>query len=276
MPKPSIKARELSCLSLDVIVLAPFNPAFSSLSPTGSSGSSRVLAESPSGEPRLYALYNNLLFINLASFDPGTYNVLIQLKIAMTGVSAPQGYNFLQRKQGGREVLMATGLLRVAQWSSMSPQNRPTSMVCFQLTLVVYILWYAQQVDLDIMNHECHESQHDSNNSDNQFEGRKNMESSALREWSPHLRLFKFSFQTLERPSCAAVLEAVPDSVFQAAQPEPMGGHTSHHPWLYVQRVWQSHQIWFPGRCVFLLFVFVLDHFLQVEGHSFGCCIRLG
>ena len=70
MPKPSIKARELSCLSLDVIVLAPFNPAFSSLSPTGSSGSSRVLAESPSGEPRLYALYNNLLFINLASFDP--------------------------------------------------------------------------------------------------------------------------------------------------------------------------------------------------------------
>ena len=35
---------------------------------------------------RLYAMYNNLLFINLASFDPGTYNVLIQLKIALTGV----------------------------------------------------------------------------------------------------------------------------------------------------------------------------------------------
>ena len=31
-------------------------------------------------------MYNNLLFINLASFDPGTYNVLIQLKIALTGV----------------------------------------------------------------------------------------------------------------------------------------------------------------------------------------------
>ena len=39
---------------------------------------------------RLYALYNNLLFVNLASFDPGTYNVLIQLKIAMTGVSEPR------------------------------------------------------------------------------------------------------------------------------------------------------------------------------------------
>ncbi|CAJ1417356.1 unnamed protein product [Effrenium voratum] len=34
----------------------------------------------------LYALYNNLLFVNLAAFDPGTYNVLIQLKIALTGV----------------------------------------------------------------------------------------------------------------------------------------------------------------------------------------------
>lgn len=34
----------------------------------------------------LYAMYNNLLFINLQAFDPGTYNVLIQLKIAMTGV----------------------------------------------------------------------------------------------------------------------------------------------------------------------------------------------
>eukprot|EP00440_Ansanella_granifera_P001343 gb/GFBE01001446.1/.p1 GENE.gb/GFBE01001446.1/~~gb/GFBE01001446.1/.p1 ORF type:complete len:327 (+),score=59.05 gb/GFBE01001446.1/:1-981(+) len=34
----------------------------------------------------LYALYNNLLYVNLASFDPGTYNVLIQLKIPLTGV----------------------------------------------------------------------------------------------------------------------------------------------------------------------------------------------
>ena len=38
------------------------------------------------GSRRLYALYNNLLFVNLKSFDPGTYNVLIQLKIALTGV----------------------------------------------------------------------------------------------------------------------------------------------------------------------------------------------
>eukprot|EP00439_Symbiodinium_sp_Y106_P019257 s6301_g2.t1 len=34
----------------------------------------------------LYALYNNLLYVNLAAFDPGTYNVLLQLKIALTGV----------------------------------------------------------------------------------------------------------------------------------------------------------------------------------------------
>ena len=34
----------------------------------------------------LYAMYNNLTFINLKLFDPPTYFVLLQLRIAMTGV----------------------------------------------------------------------------------------------------------------------------------------------------------------------------------------------
>ena len=42
--------------------------------------------------------------------------------------------------------------------------------------------------------------------------------------------------------------EAVPDIVLQAVEPEPVGSHFAHHIGLHVQRVWQSHHIWFPGR----------------------------
>jgi drug/metabolite transporter (DMT)-like permease len=34
----------------------------------------------------LYCVYNNLVYINLSTFDPGTYNVLMQARIVMTGV----------------------------------------------------------------------------------------------------------------------------------------------------------------------------------------------
>lgn len=34
----------------------------------------------------LYCMYNNLVYVNLTVFDPGTYNVLMQLKIVLTGV----------------------------------------------------------------------------------------------------------------------------------------------------------------------------------------------
>jgi len=34
----------------------------------------------------LYCVYNNLVYINLGTFDPGTYNVLMQFKISLTGV----------------------------------------------------------------------------------------------------------------------------------------------------------------------------------------------
>lgn len=34
----------------------------------------------------MYCIYNNLVYKNLTLFDPGTYNVLMQLRIAMTGV----------------------------------------------------------------------------------------------------------------------------------------------------------------------------------------------
>ena len=34
----------------------------------------------------LYCVYNNLVYTNLGFFDPGTYNVLMQLRIVLTGV----------------------------------------------------------------------------------------------------------------------------------------------------------------------------------------------
>ena len=33
----------------------------------------------------LYCVYNNLVYVNLGLFDPGTYNVLMQLRIVLTG-----------------------------------------------------------------------------------------------------------------------------------------------------------------------------------------------
>ena len=34
----------------------------------------------------LYCVYNNLVYLNLTFFDPGTYNVLMQLRIVITGL----------------------------------------------------------------------------------------------------------------------------------------------------------------------------------------------
>lgn len=35
----------------------------------------------------LYCLYNNLSFINLATFDPTTYYLLLQLRVVITAIS---------------------------------------------------------------------------------------------------------------------------------------------------------------------------------------------
>lgn len=34
----------------------------------------------------LYCLYNNLAFVNLSTFDPTTYYLLLQLRVVITGV----------------------------------------------------------------------------------------------------------------------------------------------------------------------------------------------
>lgn len=52
----------------------------------------------------LYCLYNNLAFVNLASYDPTTYYLLLQLRVVVTGLI----YEFLFRKK-----------LTKSQWSCL-------------------------------------------------------------------------------------------------------------------------------------------------------------
>lgn len=39
----------------------------------------------------LYCFYNNLSFVNLAAFDPTTYNLLLQFRVVITGLSFQVG-----------------------------------------------------------------------------------------------------------------------------------------------------------------------------------------
>eukprot|EP00933_Yihiella_yeosuensis_P082957 TRINITY_DN97004_c0_g1_i1.p1 TRINITY_DN97004_c0_g1~~TRINITY_DN97004_c0_g1_i1.p1 ORF type:complete len:354 (-),score=50.93 TRINITY_DN97004_c0_g1_i1:211-1272(-) len=55
----------------------------------------------------LYCFYNNLVYINLTAFDPGTYNVLMQLKIVLTAVI----YQILFSKQLNRNKWYAIFLI---------------------------------------------------------------------------------------------------------------------------------------------------------------------
>ena len=57
----------------------------------------------------LYCVYNNLMYTNLSVFDPGTYNVLMQLRIMMTGVL----YQLLFSKQLSRMQWLSICLIAV-------------------------------------------------------------------------------------------------------------------------------------------------------------------
>uniref|UniRef100_A0A6S9UKE5 Uncharacterized protein n=1 Tax=Chrysotila carterae TaxID=13221 RepID=A0A6S9UKE5_CHRCT len=57
----------------------------------------------------LYCVYNNLVYVNLEVFDPGTYNVLLQLRIVLTGLL----YQLLFSKQLNRHQWRAIILISV-------------------------------------------------------------------------------------------------------------------------------------------------------------------
>ncbi|XP_066257393.1 UDP-galactose transporter senju [Euwallacea similis] len=60
----------------------------------------------------LYCLYNNLAFINLSSFDPTTYYLLMQLRVVVTGVLFQVIFSkFLSRKQWISLVILTAGCM---------------------------------------------------------------------------------------------------------------------------------------------------------------------
>jgi len=66
----------------------------------------------------LYCVYNNLVYVNLSFFDPGTYNVLMQLRIVMTGVL----YQLLFATRLGRNQWLAIVLIMLGCVCKESPK----------------------------------------------------------------------------------------------------------------------------------------------------------
>ncbi|KAL9925271.1 UDP-galactose transporter senju [Glossina fuscipes] len=60
----------------------------------------------------LYCLYNNLSFVNLATFDPTTYYLLLQLRVVITGLLFQIIFkNYLSRRQWLSLVLLTIGCM---------------------------------------------------------------------------------------------------------------------------------------------------------------------
>ena len=69
----------------------------------------------------LYCVYNNLVYINLSAFDPGTYNVLMQARIGLTGLLWQRLFSkALNRNQWVAIGLIALGCM-VKESGKLSP-----------------------------------------------------------------------------------------------------------------------------------------------------------
>uniref|UniRef100_A0A182P4A3 CMP-sialic acid transporter n=1 Tax=Anopheles epiroticus TaxID=199890 RepID=A0A182P4A3_9DIPT len=65
----------------------------------------------------LYCLYNNLAFVNLSTFDPTTYYLLLQLRVVITGILFQIIFKkYLSRKQWFSLLLLTVGCM-VKQWN---------------------------------------------------------------------------------------------------------------------------------------------------------------
>uniref|UniRef100_A0A182JRB8 CMP-sialic acid transporter n=1 Tax=Anopheles christyi TaxID=43041 RepID=A0A182JRB8_9DIPT len=65
----------------------------------------------------LYCLYNNLAFVNLSTFDPTTYYLLLQLRVVITGILFQIIFKkYLSRKQWFSLLLLTAGCM-LKQWN---------------------------------------------------------------------------------------------------------------------------------------------------------------
>ncbi|XP_050077840.1 UDP-galactose transporter senju [Anopheles maculipalpis] len=76
----------------------------------------------------LYCLYNNLSFVNLSTFDPTTYYLLLQLRVVVTGILFQIIFKkYLSRKQWFSLLLLTVGCM-LKQWNfSIFSTTSPSS-----------------------------------------------------------------------------------------------------------------------------------------------------
>lgn len=86
----------------------------------------------------LYCVYNNLVYVNLGTFDPGTYNVLMQVRIVMTGVL----YQVLFSKRLSRNQWLGIALITLGCMCKES--DKLTSGVSLSASMHAWLLLLAQ------------------------------------------------------------------------------------------------------------------------------------
>jgi len=86
----------------------------------------------------LYCVYNNLVYVNLAAFDPGTYNVLMQVRLVMTGVL----YQALFAKRLNRNQWLGIGLITLGCMCKES--DKLTSTAGLSASTYAWLLLLAQ------------------------------------------------------------------------------------------------------------------------------------
>lgn len=81
----------------------------------------------------LYCFYNNLSFVNLAAFDPTTYNLLLQFRVVITGLSFQVLFKKqLTRKQWMSLLLLTAGcIVKHLGLPAKSPPTAGSSIVKF-------------------------------------------------------------------------------------------------------------------------------------------------
>ncbi|CAG2178550.1 unnamed protein product, partial [Oppiella nova] len=85
----------------------------------------------------LYCLYNNLSFINLSSYDPTTYYLLLQLRVVVTGVIYQFLFNrILSKAQWFSLILLTMGCV-VKQLGGFSHNSSDKSFVSLNLILIL-------------------------------------------------------------------------------------------------------------------------------------------
>ncbi|KAL1505554.1 hypothetical protein ABEB36_005096 [Hypothenemus hampei] len=67
----------------------------------------------------LYCFYNNLAFINLSSFDPTTYYLLMQLRVVVTGIL----FQVIFKKSLSRKQWISLGILTIGSMLKQIPMN---------------------------------------------------------------------------------------------------------------------------------------------------------